>query len=78
MVLPTGKAGGIAVMLAQSAHPLVPFPTVRVLEHLFDDDTVRRETAHERVHVTGIERPGITGNEILDGDAIRHRQCCGI
>jgi hypothetical protein len=78
MVLPTRKPGGIAVVLAEPPDTIVAFPAVRVLEHLLYHDTVRRETAHERIDVAGVEGPCITCNEILDGDAVRHRQSRGI
>src|SRR6185437_6876574 len=74
VVLAAREARRGGIVLPQTADTLVAFPSIRVIEHLLDDERIGHKTADQGIHIARIQRPGVARNQILDRDAVLDRE----
>ena len=65
-----GEARGVGVVRHQPADALVALPDVGVLEDLLAHHAVFGEAGDQRLRVTGVERPRVGGDQVLQAEAV--------
>ncbi|GBH32340.1 hypothetical protein MBESOW_P3572 [Sphingobium xenophagum] len=70
MMLATGEAWRIAIMFGNPPNPVMPFPDVGIVKHFLHHPRIGREAGDQRIDIAGIQRPAISGDQILQGDPV--------